>query len=74
MSMPQNGTLAASRADHRHPMPESVFFVNATAEAEPSQASIRKKARSHVMTQYHKNARRLRVSHVFPKIGLHAAN
>lgn len=65
MNVGQDGTTTASRADRRHHTPESMLFINTVVGPEASQASIRKKARSHIMTQYHKKAREMRVSKVF---------
>lgn len=69
MNEGQDGPTPASRADHRHRTPESVLFINTVVGPEASQASIRKKARSHIMTRYHKKAREMRVSKAFLYIG-----
>jgi hypothetical protein len=62
--------MAASRTNRRHPTPEDVLFINMTVGPEASPASVRKKARSHIMNRYHKKARKLRVSRAYPNVGL----
>jgi len=61
METGQDASEAARRA-YTSPTTDSVLFINMANQSQASQASSRKKARSHIMTRYHRRARKLRVS------------
>jgi hypothetical protein len=52
----------AGEGAYSSPTPEKLLFVDMANQSQASQASSRKKARSHIMSRYHRRARILRVS------------